>query len=109
MSQRLFATLLAPVAGALLLTLAAPASASAQISYGYYPAQPVPSTGFMPGRYYQTGPNSLYNPQTGSSYLPGQAVYKPSGVYSPVGNGYYQNPLTGNVYNPTTGAYKTRR
>jgi hypothetical protein len=49
-----------------------------------------------------------YNPVTGSTYIPGVGVSKPSGVYRPMGNGYYRNPHTGNVYNPSTGAYFSR-
>ncbi len=60
---------------------------------------------FRPGQYYQ-GPNGArYNPTTGSTHVPNQAVIKPSGVYTPIGNGYYQNPNTGNVYNPYTRSY----
>jgi len=49
-----------------------------------------------------------HNPNTGSFHIPGAAVVKPSGVYTPMGNGYYRNQSSGNVYNPTTGAYKSR-
>jgi hypothetical protein len=35
-------------------------------------------------------------------------VVKPSGVYTPVGGGYYRNPYTGNVYNPSSGTYIQR-
>ena len=91
------------------------------VGRGYY-QNPVtgniynPSTGsyttgkhlsFRPGRYYNAGGGMQYNPTTGATYLPGQAVIKPSGVYTPIGGGYYRNPHTGNVYNPATGAYKS--
>lgn len=66
-----------------------------------------PSTTFRPGGYVNTGGNRFYNPSSNTTYFKGQAVVKNSGVYTPIGNGYYRNPNTGNVYNPTTGAYKT--
>lgn len=64
---------------------------------------------FRPGRYHHAGGGTHYNPTTGATYLPGRAVIKPSGVYTPIGGGYYRNHVTGNVYNPATGAYKTPR
>lgn len=61
-----------------------------------------------PGQYYY-GPNGTrYNPTTGSTHIPGQAVVKPSGIYHYTGNGYYRNPATGNVYNPYTRTYIRR-
>lgn len=75
-----------------------------------------PSTGsYTEGKQLSFRPNNYnnfgvvrHNSTTGSLHIPGAAVIKPSGVYSPMGNGYYRNQSTGNVYNPTTGAYKSR-
>jgi len=64
-----------------------------------------PITSFRPGGYVQNGNGISQNHTTGSTYIQGQAVLKPSGVYTPAGNGYYRNQNTGNVYNPTTGSY----
>lgn len=57
-----------------------------------------------PGAYIGVG-NVGVNPWTGSVHVPGHTVYKPSGNYQAIGNGYYQNPYTGNKYNPYTGSY----
>jgi hypothetical protein len=62
---------------------------------------------FRPGNYHGNG-FIRQNPTTGSTHVPGLGVAKPSGVYRPMGNGYYRNPNTGNVYNSGTGAYKFR-
>jgi hypothetical protein len=58
-----------------------------------------------PGFYWRGPAGNGFNPITGSVHVPGQAVYKQSGQYQAIGNGYYQNPMTGNKYNPHTGSY----
>lgn len=69
------------------------------------------STGFMPGGYNQVGRvgglGVHHNPVTNSLYMPNVGVLKSSGLYTPIGNGYYQNARTGNVYSPDTGSYST--
>jgi len=67
-------------------------------------------TSFRPGNYNPVFGNVIqHNPTSNSTYVPGVGVSKPSGVYRPMGNGYYQNPNTGNIYNPKTGSYTTNR
>ena len=61
----------------------------------------------QPGHYNNFG-IVRHNRTTGSVHIPGAGVLKQSGVYTPIGNGYYKNHSTGNVYNPTTRAYKSR-
>lgn len=63
---------------------------------------------FDPGKYDQVAPGAFHNRTTNSLHLPGRAVIRGSGVYTPIGGGYYRNESSGNVYNPTTGAYKKR-
>jgi hypothetical protein len=58
----------------------------------------------VPGTWGRVG----YNPVTGSTYVPGRAAIKQSGVYRPIGNGVYMNPWSGNVYVPSTGVYIRR-
>jgi hypothetical protein len=58
-----------------------------------------------PGGYVRGVGGTGFNPVTGSVHIPGQAVIKSSGVYQPIGGGYYKNPVTGNTYNPGTGTY----
>ncbi|MEM9825826.1 MAG: hypothetical protein AAF958_04520 [Planctomycetota bacterium] len=102
-----FATVLLRVSalsvGVLLVTAAAPAMAQRPWGGGFG-GQPSGTT-FKPGGYLNTGGNRFVNPATGATYYKGQAVIKSSGVYTPIGRGYYRNPYTGNVYNPTTGSY----
>lgn len=72
---------------------------------------PPASTSFRGGGYNQVGRvgghTVHHNPVTGAVHVPNVGVAKNSGIYSPIGNGYYQNARTGNVYNPTTGSYTT--
>lgn len=70
--------------------------ASVEVRPGGY--VPVPGTAGRVG----------HNPVTGSTYIPGQAVIKPSGVYRPVAPGVYKNPWTGNAYIPSNGVYIRR-
>ena len=67
------------------------------------------STRFSQGAFYGMGNGTGYNPAIRATHIPGVAVIKPSGVYRPVGGGYYQNPNTGNVYNPRSGSYTQGR
>ena len=71
------------------------ASADTHFRPGYY--QPIPGTGARVNHY------------NGSLHIPGQAVYKSSGRYDHVGNGYYRNRATGNTYNPYTKSYTQGR
>jgi len=66
-------------------------------------------TGFRPGVYHRIPGVGNYNPTTRSFHVPGQSVFKPTGRYDHVGNGYYRNPVTGNLYNPQTGSYTRGR
>lgn len=62
-------------------------------------------TGFLPGGYQNLGGYGRYNASTGSYHVPGQSVFKPTGRYDHVGQGYYRNQYTGNIYNPYTRSY----
>ena len=108
MFGRLTPLALKSVAGAALLALASqtPAFAQRPLAGGYGHSG---YTTFRPGGYVPTGGHGYFNPVTGANYLPGRAVFKSSGVYTPVGRGYYRNPHTGNVYNPNTGSYSSGR
>ena len=82
------------IACALTLVVAATAASSASAE-----------TTFRPGGYQNFGNYGRYNATTGAFHIPGQSVYKSTGRYDHIGNGYYRNPYSGNIYNPGTRSY----
>jgi hypothetical protein len=88
-----------------------PAKAQAQYPFARpfvagYPQVQVRPGGYLPafGTFGRVG----VNPVTGSRYIPGAAVIKPTGLYRPVAPGVYANPWTGNTYVPSSGLYLRR-